>query len=120
MKVISMSAVLSAALLSATAWAQPDAQALVVPGTMTDAGHQFVGRCSDSAFARHQDPAALAKHCDRLLARWKQQADKRVARRANPRVESVLTVASTEQANLPYDTTASFRQAPLLYSYGGL
>lgn len=120
MKLISLSAVLSTALLSATALAQPNVQTLTVPGTMTEAGHKFARQCSDAAFANHQDPEALAQRCDRLLARWQQQADRRVAHRANPRIEAVYVAAPTEQANLPYDTVALLRQAPLFQSYGDL
>lgn len=120
MKLISLSAVLSTALLSATTFAQPNAQTLTVPGTMTEAGHKFARECSDTAFALHQDGKALAQRCERLLARWQQQADRRVAHRANPRVEAVYTAAPTDNANQPYDTVAFFRQAPLIQSYGDL
>ncbi|HEY0859970.1 MAG TPA: hypothetical protein VGE19_03535 [Pseudoxanthomonas sp.] len=119
MKLISLSAALfSAALFCVPVRAQTQAQTLTVPGTMTQAGHTFARQCSDAAFANHPDPAALAQRCERLLARWQQQANRRIAHRANPRVEAVYA-ATADQANLPYDTTAFYRQAPLVHSYGG-
>lgn len=120
MKLISLSVVFSALLFSTPVLAQPDARTLTVPGTMTEAGQKFARQCSDTAFADHRDPEALALRCERLLARWQRQANQRIAHRANPRVEAVYTAAPAEQANLPYDTVAFFRQAPLFQSYGDL
>lgn len=120
MKAISMVVVLASALLSTSAWAQSDVRTLVVPGTLTDAGRQFASECSDTAFAQHKDATALARRCDRLLAQWWRQAEIRDARRVNRRIENVYTVSSSEQANLPFDTVALLRQAPLLQSYGDL
>jgi hypothetical protein len=96
--------------------ARNDAPAM--PGVMTTAGHKFANQCSDQAFARADDQDRLARKCVRLLAWWREQADLRVQRHANPRLMAVETASADRGANLAFDTVAAFRNAPLLSSVG--
>lgn len=113
-------AVLAVALLPLMAIAQehPAPQSLVVPGVMTTSGHRFATHCTDAGFARARNDAALARRCLKLLARWQAEADLVLARRANPRIRDVATLAHTGRAELPFDTVATLRSLPLQYSYG--
>lgn len=93
-------------------------QSLVVPGVMTPSGHRFAEHCTDAEFTRAADGPALARRCQKLLARWHGEADQVIARRSNPRVQGVATVARTSDAGLPFDTVAALRSMPLQISYG--
>lgn len=57
---------------------------LYTPATITSSGHDFVAQCDDKAFARTRFPQGLADRCERLLRRWRQEADAL----ANPKPEA--------------------------------
>ena len=119
MKMLKLAA-LALTLLPTMAMAQETgaAQSLVVPGVMTASGHRFAEHCTDAEFARAADSAALAQRCQKLLARWRGEADLVIARRFNPRIQGVATIARTSDAGLPFDTVAALRSMPLQISYG--
>lgn len=119
MKMLKLAA-LALTVLPAMAMAQETRapQSLVVPGVMTTSGHRFAEHCTDAEFARAADGPALAQRCQKLLARWHGEADLLLARRSNPRIQGVATIARTSDAGLPLDTVAALRNLPLQYSYG--
>lgn len=119
MKTTLKSAILLSLLVPSFAMAgeaRNDAPAM--PGVMTTAGHKFANQCSDQAFARAEDQDRLARKCVRLLAWWREQADLRVRQHANPRLVAIGTTRTGRDADLPFDTVAAFRNAPLLFSVG--
>ncbi|MEO6102506.1 MAG: hypothetical protein ABIP44_02575 [Pseudoxanthomonas sp.] len=92
--------------------AEPSQQAsLVVPGVMTTAGGKFAKQCNDEAFSSSTNQRVLGEKCQKLLARWRAEAQLRRERRDNPRLIAVAKAVDTD-ANLPFDTVASLRGDP--------
>lgn len=119
MKMLKLAA-LALSILPAVAMAQENSspRSLAVPGLMTTSGHRFAEHCTDQAFARADDDVALAQRCQKLLARWRGEADLVRARRENPRIHAIARIARTSEAGLPFDTVAAMRNMPLQNSYG--
>ena len=49
--------------------------ALHTPSTITSSGQVFIARCDDQAFAKTRYPQNLAERCERLLKRWRWEAN---------------------------------------------
>lgn len=119
MKITLKSAILLSLLVPSFAMAgEAGSDLSAMPGVMTAAGYKFADQCSDEAFAGAGDRDRLVRKCVRLLAWWREQADLRVQRHANPRLVAVGTASADRGADLAFDTVAAFRNAPLLSSVG--
>ncbi|WCE05505.1 hypothetical protein [Pseudoxanthomonas sp. JBR18] len=108
-------------VLCTTALAQPPEQkdtTLHVPGVVTSSGKAFVAQCDDNAFSASEAPEALATRCARLLGKWRAEARLTGVRRHNPLAQGAYPVADHRGAELPFDTVATLREAPLTASYG--
>ena len=111
---LSLSVVLAAALASpivhgteaASSPAKPESAAipaLHTPSAITSSGYAFIARCDDQAFARTRYPQNLAERCERLLKRWRWEANVLARRPAEgPRIPNYAdALRSSAMAGMP-------------------
>jgi hypothetical protein len=98
MGALTITAVLAIPTLAAAAEpaTSPEASALF-PSTLTDAGKQFLDRCSDEQLAGASDPLLESSRCHALYKQWFAQAGESV-----PRGERSRTL----QPNIPFRSVA--------------
>ena len=53
----------------------PAIPSLHTPSTITSSGQVFIARCDNQAFAKTRYPQNLAERCERLLKRWRWEAN---------------------------------------------
>ena len=70
---------------------------------ITSSGYAFIARCGDQAFARTRYPQNLAERCERLLRRWRWEANVLARRPAEgPRIPNYAdALRSSAMAGMP-------------------